>query len=1224
MKDIGMRGLISFVCLLFLTSIAFAAKPAPAPEGAGTLTGKVLVAGTRTAIVGATVTAVGADWADSATTDSKGVYKLTPPAGDYSVTAATDGYTSQTFSATVKEGTKTVLNFALSEVVATTGTLTGTVTDTATGSPLVDALVATDHGGYSDLTDNQGQYQFDVAAGSYDLTATLAGYQSATLPATVDADQTTTTDFALSELATSLSISDLIATPDTFMEAATSTLSLTATIEGTAISYSWTQISGPKVPLTPTGATASADISELEIAAECELVFELVVSDGTDSATAQVTVVALPSDIVQYPETNAQTGGSSTAVARFQYAGSEWCLFNLGTTLRATTVSTTKGVSYDLTLPAFANDIEILNYNGQLYALVATGEAGITLVNISDPAAMAIENVLPVNFLLEGVIFAEGGGAILYDNVFQSSASPIASLATDGTYLYIANHEFGLHKTSLANVFGDVREEDGTLQIEDEICTVQYAGEHAWGGPVDISLYGGKLFAGLGAQGMGIFDPATMQQIGRYNLYTDEARSEDYFGSMVVSQTVATDPVTGEPFLDAFTGMPDYRQVNFEITVVMKGTGTDDPTPWADFDRNGKWYYEAIGVDIAQQGERTIAYIAYSLGGVVAVDITNFDTAAVDNFFTGQYLGYFVAVPSNGPYETFSEPSSLLPYEGAGMLKEAGVTSVRVQGDRLYMTDHFAGLVIVDNAATPENWQGDAPPYNNDTDGIANNNVPTYEDVTSYDMSPWDEDDNESLPWAYYQTPCELATRELNGHGYTLEIMDNIDVVGTGQIDVLECSGAGGFVQVDVGDINATEMTDRFAISTYFPTTDEIGAAADGSATQTIALGHTDSISSTSDYIYVSDGPHGVSAWKITDENGYPTDNVHLVANTLQDEYPEEVNGELIYPASHTVRNVIDPSGEYTWALCVGNGLRRIPIGQVEAGDGQIGSPLLMKLFLEDSFEHNADWGVIKKFNYQDQAYDVEFLGNYAYVADGTNGLTIYDITKDSTSARSGFFVGNIGYNIGNPLLGTASGVELWSDSTTGNRYAVLAGGPYGVAVVNVTDVNAMQIVKVFEPIKYENGDLGSADGQAIDVEVIGDNAYFTYDSFGVLAYAMSDLISPAPDGVDPTELFKKETDGTVVYDYRPEFVGRFKLQWVPGYEEMSGGAVKMAYTEAGDTLMMYVAFGEAGVVKIDYTDTANPQLVEVVNTAAECVDVEIANGRLYVGDHGGGMVLFK
>lgn len=1223
-KMIFLRLLALICCLGLLATSAFAAKPAPVPTDSGTLTGKVTIAGTRTAIVGATITAVGSAGTYTAVTNSKGSYTLAPLAGGYTVTAAATGYASQSFSVTIKAGTTTIQNFALSTAVVTTGVLTGTVTSAATGTALAGAAVAADHGGYSAVTGSDGKYSMTVAAGSYALTASAAGFVAATKTASVVAGATTTTNFALAPVAVALAIDSLTATPDAFVEASAAAITLSAVVAGTPSEFAWTQLSGPKVPLTALSATsASADVSALQVAAEAELVFQLTVGDGTAAVSKTVTVAVQPADMVQYPAANVQIGGSSTAVARFQYAGAEWCLFNLGTALRATPVGTTKGVFYELTLPAFANDIEVIAYGGGLYALVATGEAGITVVNLADPAAMSIVNVLPVNFLMENVTFTETGGSILYGNTFASTASPIASLVSDGVDLYIANHEYGIHKTALANVFGDVREADGTLKIDREVCTVQYAGEHGWGGPVDLMLYGGKLFAGLGAQGMGIFDPATLAQVGRYNLYTDEARSEDYFGAMAVTQAVAAD-ATGDLFVDDFTGMPDYRQVNYEITVVMKGTGTGEPTPWADMERNGKWYYEAIGVDIAQQGGRTIAYIAYALGGVLAVDITGFEGASADNFFNAAYLGFFPAVPSNGPYDTLSDPSSLLPYEGAGMLKEAGVTGVEVVGDRVYLTDHFAGLVILNTAATPENWHGPALPYNNDTDGIPNNNVPAYEDITSYDMSPWDPLDNESLPWAYYQAPCELATRELNGHGYTLTLMDVPDVTSAGQIDVLECSGAGGFVMVDVTNLSAPLMSDRFAISVYFPTTDEIGAAADGSATQTIALGHTDGISATADHIYVSDGPHGVSAWKITDAAGYPTDAVHLVANTLQDEYPKLVGGELIYPASHTVRNIIDPSGQFTWALCVGNGMRRVPISGVEAGLGQVGAPLLVKLHIEDSFEHNADWGVVKTFNYQDAAYDVEFVGNLAFVADGSNGLTVYDVSKDPTNANSGFFVGNIGYNQGSPLLGTASGVELWNDAATGRRYAVIACGPNGVGVVDVTDVNAMRIVKVFEPIKYENDELGSADGQAIDVEVIGDKAYFTYDSFGVLCYAMSDLIAPVADGVDPTVLFKKALDGTIIYDVRPAFLGRFKLQAVPGYEDVAGGAVKMAYTQVGGKLMQYVAFGEAGLVKIDYTDPANPLFVAMKNTAAECVAVAIANGRLYVGDHGGGLVLFK
>ena len=1221
-----LSGMLFMVCLLVFSTNTFAARPDPTPDGTGTLMGKVLIAGTRTAVDGATVTAKGTAGTFTASTDNRGAYTMTLVAGGYNVTATAAGYNSQTFSTTVRSGKRVKVNFVLSEVVTTGGSLEGTVTD-ATSNPLTGVLVATDSGGYSDQTDALGLYSMDVAAGTYSLTASLDGFQSATVDTvTVEADQITTTDFTLNELSAGLSITTLSATPDSFLEASTPTISLAATIEGEPTQYSWTQLSGPKVLLTATDATASADVSVLEVAAECELVFELTVADASDTASKTVTVLVQPADITQYPGLNVQIGGSTTAVARFQHEGAEWSLFNIGTTLKATTVGTSKGDVYDIILPGIVHDIEIIDYTideiTQTYALIANGSAGVTVVNISDPALMSIVRTVPVNYFFDGVIFAEGGGDILYDNEFSSDAGPVVALATDGTDLYIGDHDYGIHKTALTNVFDGALDPDGTtLLIDQEVLTVQYAGEHGWGGPISLKFYEGKLFAGLGALGMGIFDPANLEQTGRYNLYTDEARVEDYFGAMALSQTVSSDP-EGGIFLDDFTGMPDYRQVNYEIGTIMHSTVEGD-TPWADFEREGKWYYEAVDVDVAQQGGRTIAYIAYSLGGVIAVDITGFEAATAEDFLTAPYLGYFVAVPANGPYDTNSQPSSLLPYEGAGMLKESGVLSVNVLDDRLFLTDHFAGMVILNSAGIPENWQGENPPYDNDSDGIPNNNVPEFEDVTSYDMTAWDPSDNESLPEAYYQVPCELATRELNGHGYGLTLMDDIDLTTSGQIDVLECSTAGGFVFVDV-DITEPVMTDRFEITVDFPSTDEVGAAPDGTATDTIAIGHTDGIAATENYIYVSDGPHGITAWKITDDEGYPTDEVHVVANTIQDEYPVDVDGELIYPVSHTVRNVIDPNGQFTWALSVGNGLRRVPIAEVEAGVGEVGAPLLLKLHMDDSYEHNGDWGVVRKFNYQDQAYDVEFLGNYAYVADGTNGLTIYDTTKDPTRASSGFFVGNLGYNKGSPLLGTASGIELWSDPATGKQYAVLACGPYGVGVVDITDTNNLQIVKVFEPIKYENGDVGSADGQAIDLEVVGDNAYFGYDSFGLIAYSMADLVEPVPSGVDPTELFKKVADGTVLYDYRPEMLGKFKLQHEIGYEDVDGGSVKMAYTQQGESLYFYAAFGHYGVVKIDYSDVTTPVLLEAVPTASECVDVEIANGRLYVGDHGGGLVLFK
>ena len=1188
----------------------------------GTLTGKVTISGTRTAIPGAVIKAVASTGTFTATAASTGTYTLSLPAATYTVTCSATGYNTATATATIKVGIKTVLNFALTKSTVTTGTLTGTVTNSS-GVAIAGANVATTSGGYSATTDTLGKYTISsITAGTYSVTCTATGYTTQTKSATITSGVTTTLNFTMASAG--VVINSVTATPSSFAEHAITSVALSATVTGTPVSYAWSQTSGPKVPLTSTSATnAAADVTLLDVAAETNLVFRLTATGADGAPTSKdVTVAVQPVDMTPFLGTNVQLGGSTTAIGKFTYSGATWSAFNVGNIFKTSPVGMTKGPVYSVVLPGFIYDIDIVTYNGILYAVVSCGNAGIAVVDISNPALPTLVSTTPVNFYQTGITFADTGGTIWYDNTISSTTAPISAIETDGTSLYIADFEFGLHKTRLSNLFNRILEADGTLLIDQEVYTLQYAGENPWGGPISLKLYGGKLFAGLGALGMGIFDPATMTQIGRYNLYTDAARLEDYFGPLNVATAVGKD-AAGDLFLDDFTGMPDYRQVQYEVLVIMKGTGTG-LTPWADFERIGKYYYRAQDIDIAVQGSRIIAYIANSLGGVTAVDVTGFAGATGTNFLNAPFLGYFPAVPVNGPYDTNSLPSSILPYEGAGMLKESGITGVRVSGDKLLMTDHFAGLVILNRADAPDlYWKGPAPPYNNDTDRIANNNVPDYEDITSYDMSPWNPLDNESLPWAFYQAPCLLATRELNGHGAGLLLNEPLALTTAGNIDVLSASGAGGFVYVDVKSLTATLMEDRFAISVYFPTTDEIGAAPDGTATQTISLGHSSGIASSDKYLYVSDGPHGIMAFNLLDSLGFPSDSVHIVANTLQDEYPMVVNGETIYPASHTVRNVVDLARGTTWAQCVGNGMRGVDIAQVEAGLGTAGAPLLMKMQRNDIFEHNSDF-VVKALPFQDKAYDVEFRGNYAYVADGPNGITIYDVTKDPSTANSGFYVANIGVNQGEPLLGTASGIELWQNPADGRLYAVIASGPYGVGVVDITDPAAMKIVKVFEPIKIEDGDIGVADGQAIDVEVVGDKAYFTYDSFGVLCYSMADLVNPLPIGVDPINIFLKNLAGTVVYDYRPAALAQFKLQYVPGYETVDGGAVRMDYTEQNGRLYFYVAFGAAGLVKIDYTNPTLPLLVERRDTSSEASDITISNGRIYIADGAGGLVFFK
>jgi hypothetical protein len=661
---------------------------------------------------------------------------------------------------------------------------------------------------------------------------------------------------------------------------------------------------------------------------------------------------------------------------------------------------------------------------------------------------------------------------------------------------------------------------------------------------------------------------------------------------------------------------------------------------------------------------KTIAYIAYGLAGLVAVDVTGYDSATppVDpaanswgNFLKAAYLGYAPAVPANGPDNpTGTSANSLFPHFGSGMLKEAGVIDVKVSLNgvdgvatlgQVYYSDHFAGLVIMEGAEDPlANWRDPGCPVSgcdNDDQGVLGDHWPDYEFVTSYDMTGADE--HETLPaWMSDSAgPDLITTGEVSGHGNALALPGMMNTTTLGEIDVVLAAGAGGLNFLDISDLlPGTPSASSFLVLRQLPTTDEVGADADGLPLQSISIGHTEGVDAWRQYLFVGDGPHGMSAWKIADASCNPTSDVHLVANTLQDEY-DVVNtaGDTVTPTPHAYEVVLDLVKEKALVLSQSLGLRRIGSTDVLDGLGEAGAPLLLQpIYPDDIFEHNVEAGnVVSYLKRQDHAYDVVVRDNLAFVADGSNGLTVYDlnVVPDYLGLGGNHVVSNLGAETGNPLLGRATGVKLWTDTATGTDYAFVAAGHAGIAVVDITEVeNAaiapeqrMVLVKRFEPIKIEDGKVGHADGRSVNVQVVGNHAFFSYDSFGIVAYSIADLIAPLPPAVtDPTDLWRKTSDGM---DYRPVAVARFKLQdellgGLPELAGWSGGAQGMSTLRVDGKVLFYVAYGDAGVIKINWTNPAVPVLVQHLNTVGEALDVTVVNGRAYVADNNGGIALTR
>ena len=1144
----------------------------PVDISVGILTGKVTDVASAAAIPNAGITAAGADGQTfgPVLTDSKGEYTFGPvPAQSYTISCSASGYEQKSIVFTVKGGMTNNVNFVLTKIVYTTGTLYGKVSTTS-GSGIAGASVSA--GSYGATTDAAGNYSISgMTPATYAVTATAAGYNTSTQSATIVAGGTTTANFVLAS-----PTGEISAIPNSFTEGSVTAISLRADV-GTPATYSWTQVSGPKVPLDVTGANlATADVSALQVAAETELVFRL----AYDNKELQVTVYVQPADMVNAVGDFVQTGGSTTTAIKFLYNNANWALFNTGNALKATPISTVKGPVYSISVPGIIRDINTVSVGGKLYALVAASGAGVAVVDISNPTAMSLVSVTPVNYAASNLTWTTSSGVIETGQSISGTNGFISSVETDGKVVYIGNMYYGIHKTAIGNLIpAPAKEADGTLKIDSEVFILQFATPDPWGGVNTMKLYNGKVYAGLGQLGLGIYDGTTLARLGNYNIYTDPARLQDFYGPMDIRLLVGKDPATGDLYLDDVTGMPDYRQVQYEIK--------DNPVnlPWSDFDRaGGEAYYLTQDVDVLVQGKRTIAYTANALGGVVAIDVT---TATAPRF-----LGFFPSVPPYGPDDNDSLSLSLLSYGHTEMLLEGGVTSVDVSGTNVFATNHSGGLVVITGADKPDsNWHGPNAPYDNDTDGIPNNNVPNMEDVTSYDMTYVT---NSGVPQAFLESPCILSTGELNGHGWDIFVVEPYALTSAGTVDVMMGVGMGGMEFLDVLSTSDPLMENRFREVCYFPTTDEIGAAVDGSATQPINIGHTDGITSTDRHVWVSDGSHGVTAWSVMGADGFMLDAPKVVANTWPESYPTTLNSRTVYPAAHAIRANFDPVHGKLWAQCTTYGMRSVPAADVLSGLAAIGSPVLMPVYRPDIFEHMAEFTLPLP---QDNAYDVAFIGNYALVADGQSGLVVYDTTKDPSNMDSGYLVTWLGYNgTSQPLLGTALGVELYTDPLSRLTYALVAGGSVGISVVDATDPTNLRLVKVFEAPE-------SLDGAAQDVYIVGDKAYFTYYGGGLLIYNVADLIS-----ADPV----------------PRALGQFRITGVPGFEQSAAEAYRATYTQQNGKTFFYLAYGDEGIVKVDVTNPGSPLFLGKADTVGVAKEVAIINGRIYAADGKGGLVFLK
>jgi hypothetical protein len=168
------------------------------PNRPRVVVGRVTDAGTRLAVVGARVSVVGTELAES-TTDDGGFLFSRFPVGPQTLEVSSTGYPLRTFNVEVKGGDTTEVNAPLVDTT-NAGRVEGTVFDVRTGLVVPEARVAVDGTELGMLTDSTGRYVIEnVPAGMHKLLVSRAGYVNAYTVLRLVEDWTVTVNLYLRE-----------------------------------------------------------------------------------------------------------------------------------------------------------------------------------------------------------------------------------------------------------------------------------------------------------------------------------------------------------------------------------------------------------------------------------------------------------------------------------------------------------------------------------------------------------------------------------------------------------------------------------------------------------------------------------------------------------------------------------------------------------------------------------------------------------------------------------------------------------------------------------------------------------------------------------------------------------------------------------------------------------------------------------------------------------------
>lgn len=232
-------------------------------------------------------------------------------------------------------------------------------------------------------------------------------------------------------------------------------------------------------------------------------------------------------------------------------------------------------------------------------------------------------------------------------------------------------------------------------------------------------------------------------------------------------------------------------------------------------------------------------------------------------------------------------------------------------------------------------------------------------------------------------------------------------------------------------------------------------------------------------------------------------------------------------------------------------------------------------------------------------ALNVVVSGNHAYIADGSNGLLIFDISNPSIPILIGSY----------DTAGRAYAIAL------SENYAYIADDTSGLVIIDISNPTTPTLVGSYDTA-----------GSAQSVAISGNYAYVADYNNDLVIIDISDPASPTMAG---SYVMPSHAEGIIISDnyayvaYHQDGLVIFDIS-----NPIAPTLVKRYFT-SGDALgitlsgnYVYIGDWEAGLVIFDISNPSTPILVGSYNTAGRAYRVAISGDYAFVADERNGVVV--